>query len=251
MIREGLKQQGIGISDNFRSRGQEVSRVEGFSDAVFGFALTLLVVSLQVPQTFQELLQAIHGFFAFGISFSLLIAVWLNHYRFFRRYGLADRLTLTLNAILLFVVLFYVYPLKFLFGWLFAGGDATVIVNGVRQPVIENGDVPQLLLIYGLGFAAVFLVFGLLYLNAYRQRGALDLNPIEILETRQSILANVILVGIGLLSAAIAVIGGPGHTALAGWIYLLILPTVVVQRRWMERQRRLLLQQPRAGAPAG
>ena len=29
--------------------GCEVSRIEGFSDAVFGFALTLLVVSLEVP----------------------------------------------------------------------------------------------------------------------------------------------------------------------------------------------------------
>ena len=32
-----------------RQSGREVSRIEGFSDAVFGFALTLLVVSLEVP----------------------------------------------------------------------------------------------------------------------------------------------------------------------------------------------------------
>ena len=33
--------------------GREVSRIEGFSDAVFGFALTLLVVSLEVPDNFE------------------------------------------------------------------------------------------------------------------------------------------------------------------------------------------------------
>ena len=36
-------------------RGREVSRIEGFSDAVFGFALTLLVVSLEVPESFADL----------------------------------------------------------------------------------------------------------------------------------------------------------------------------------------------------
>ena len=30
----------------FRNRGHEVTRVEAFSDVVFGFALTLIVVSL-------------------------------------------------------------------------------------------------------------------------------------------------------------------------------------------------------------
>ena len=38
--------------------GREVSRIEGFSDAVFGFALTLLVVSLEVPDNFDALVCA-------------------------------------------------------------------------------------------------------------------------------------------------------------------------------------------------
>lgn len=40
----------------FRIRSREVSRLEGLSDAVFGFGITLLVVSLEVPKTFDELM---------------------------------------------------------------------------------------------------------------------------------------------------------------------------------------------------
>ena len=38
----------------FRWRGSEIARIEGLSDAVFAFAVTLLVVSLEVPKTFQR-----------------------------------------------------------------------------------------------------------------------------------------------------------------------------------------------------
>src|SRR5438128_3617422 len=93
---------------------REVSRVEGFSDAVFGFAVTLLVVSLEVPKTFDDLLLMMRGFPAFAVSFALLFQIWWRHYRFFRSYDLEDSYVITLNACLLFVVLFSVYPIKFL-----------------------------------------------------------------------------------------------------------------------------------------
>jgi len=37
-------------------RNREISRLEGLSDAVFGFAITLLIVSLEVPKTSSELI---------------------------------------------------------------------------------------------------------------------------------------------------------------------------------------------------
>ena len=58
---------------------------------------------------------AMREFPAFAICFALLFQVWWRHFNFFRRYGLEDGTTITLTGILLFVMLFYVYPLKFVF----------------------------------------------------------------------------------------------------------------------------------------
>src|SRR3954447_6873686 len=116
LLRESLmkKQQEAG----FRWRGGEIARIEGLSDAVFAFAVTLLVVSLEVPKTFNELAAMMRGFLPFAISFALLMQVWHEQNRYFRRYNLQDSTSTILNWILLFVVLFYVYPLKFLWSLL-------------------------------------------------------------------------------------------------------------------------------------
>src|SRR6516162_9843763 len=106
---------------DFRWRGGEIARIEGLSDAVFAFAVTLLVVSLEVPKTFTELAAVMRGFFAFAICFALLMQVWHEQYRYFRRYNIQDSTSTILNCVLLFLVLFYVYPLKFLFTYLVNG----------------------------------------------------------------------------------------------------------------------------------
>src|SRR3712207_1452027 len=191
MLRERLVRRRAGEEGGFSWRGEDVSRLEGFSDAVFAFAVTLLVVSLEVPQTFDELLVAMRGFFAFAVCFALLFSVWHDHYKFFRRYGLRDAFTVYLNAVLLFIVLFYVYPLKFLFTMLvdqLLGFDETVrLPNGSLAEAIVPAQWPLLMVIYGAGFVAVQLVFVLLYLRAYSLRGALGLNTYEVSITREEI----------------------------------------------------------------
>src|SRR5215212_10223631 len=121
----------------FRWRGTDISRIEGLSDAVFAFAITLLVVSLEVPKTFAELREMMRGFFGFGICFVLLLFIWYGQYIYFRRYALDDRTSFVLNAALLFVVAFYIYPLKFLF---------TTLVNQLTgyQPLDAGAPVARM-----------------------------------------------------------------------------------------------------------
>jgi uncharacterized membrane protein len=197
---------------------REVSRVEGFSDAVFAFAITLLVVSLEVPKTYHELMQAVRGFPAFAICFALLFQIWWRHYRFFRKYDLEDGYVITLTGALLFVVLFYVYPLKFLWTLVFAPLQGTRIT----EDVITGGQMPMLFTIYGAGVAAAFGLLAALYAHAYRRRAVLELTPVEALDARVDVYRNLALAGIGLLSVTVAVIlaaVAPGLVGLAGFVY--------------------------------
>ena len=147
----------------FRFRGHEVRRIEAFSDAVFAFAVTLLIVSLEVPKNFEELMITMRGFFAFGVSFLLLMLIWYEQNIFFRRYGLDDLTTIVLNAILMFLVLFYVYPLKFLFTLLFSNQ----IYGVAKSPfMMFDKDVPVLMIIYATGYIAIYLLFTIMYRHA-------------------------------------------------------------------------------------
>ena len=215
---------------DFHWRGGEISRLEGFSDAVFAFAITLLVVSLEVPRTYRELMDAMRGFVPFAICFALLVNIWLEHYRFFRRYGLQTMTSVALNCLLLFFVLFYVYPLKFLFVTLFgAGGEFH-----------QAAEARTLFVIYGLGYAAVFLVLSALYLHAWRLRRRLELNAVEALKTRQSLIDHLAMVVVGLLSVALALTLPLRLIGLAGYFYCIIGVYFTIAGTIFGRRQRLL-----------
>ncbi len=259
MIREKLVEREFGRTGKFRWRSREISRIEGLSDAVFAFAITLLVVSLEVPETFSELAETMHGFGAFLVCFMLLFFVWFNQYRFFRRYGLQDTTTVLLNAALLFVVLFYVYPLKFLFTFLvdrFTGGHGEVhLPNGNVVAMIESQDqMASLMIIFNLGYLAVFGVFILLYCHAYRKRKELNLNELEQFDTRDSIWESALNCGIAIFSLLIVLVGGTARAGLAGMAYMLTPLVMTINGKVVGRRRKRLEAQQAAaelqpGAP--
>lgn len=242
MIREGLAKREAGVQNGFRLRGlKDVSRVEALSDGVFAFAITLLVVSLEVPRTFDQLLVMMRGFLAFAVTFAMLFHVWFVQYKFFRRYGLNDNFTTWMTALLLFVVLFYVYPLKFVWTMIVNvvfGFGRTVEVGGQVVPVVRGAQMPTLLAIYGAGFAAVFVILALLYWNAYRKRADLELNELEAHDTRGYVQENALMAGVGLLSVGLALTDTQLSSLLSGLSYWLIGPVQYFHGTYRGRSRK-------------
>jgi hypothetical protein len=121
-----------------------------------------------------------------------------------------------LNFALLFTVLAYIYPLKFLFTY--AAGDAH---SNVFATPYQDRD---LVIVYGVGFAAVQLLFAALYGNAWRKRKSLHLSPLEITLTLSDFWNYIGTTSIGLLCCLLALLLPLAHASRAYYgFYLLIL----------------------------
>ena len=210
------------------------SRLHGFSDAVFALSATLLVVTLEVPRNYQELLDAVSGFPAFAIGFGMLVMVWYQHRRFFHLYPLADVWTVVINSVLLFVVLLYVYPLKLLtevFAERFLGATHDVIAG------MSHDETRGLFVIFGLGFSAVYAAFGALHFRAWQQRDDLDLDLLARFDLRHEVLDFAMIALIGVLSVFVALLGLGLGWGFPGWLFLLT-PVVTIGHQMLISGRR-------------
>lgn len=169
----------------FRWRGEGVSRIEGLSDTVFGFAITLLVVSLEVPKTSTDLLETMLGIIPFIGSFALLFALWRAQFEFFRRYGLEDRTTVRLTGMLLMGVLFAVYPVKFLFTFILLTLPRAILAGQADslKLIMPLYRLPLVFGLYGAGVVWIALVFNRLYAHAARNSAQLALSELEVFDT--------------------------------------------------------------------
>ena len=85
------------------------SRFEAFSDGVFAFAVTLLVLGIVLPGAHmasdRELRDALVSLWpnvlAYALSFAVIGIMWQNHHALFRLIARVDRMTVFLNLLLL------------------------------------------------------------------------------------------------------------------------------------------------------
>ena len=100
---------------------RRTARLEAFSDGIFAFAITLLVLDLAVPVTRtseQHLLDALGdqwpGYLGYVVSFSTVGALWLGHNAITDYLDRADTTLLRLNLLLLFFVSFLPFSTRLL-----------------------------------------------------------------------------------------------------------------------------------------
>jgi len=186
---------------------QSQARLEAISDGIFAFAATLVVVSLDVPDSYTALRASFADVGSFAVSFTALVMLWVTHYNFFRRTVVIDGWVIAYNFAMLFVMLCYIFPLKFLAKLTFGGAT-----------IANSMEMAELFQLYGLGFTLIFLFIALLYRRAARK------------ETDKSSYFHywkrhfLIFSGIGVLSILLAALGFGIRFGAPGLIYSLLGP---------------------------
>lgn len=195
-------------------RGETTTRVEAFVDGAFAFALTLLAIAGdRIPGSVGELVDAIKGVPAFAMSFLVIVQVWSGHVEWSRRFGLDDVPSRRLSLLLVLLVLVFVYPMKMVFSALFyalSGGYLPV-----NFTISSYAEVTTLFVTFGVAFGSLGLTLFLLYLHAWKQRDALELDRGERILARARMICWALIPVVASVSIALALwLGG---RAASGW----------------------------------
>jgi len=188
--------------------------MEAFSDGVFAFAATLLVIDLAIHPPGSPLDQVFHAwpsYVAYLISFLTIGAAWLAHTAMTDRLERTDSIFLRLNLLLLLVVTFLPFPTGLV-------GDA------LREPGSERVFVTM----YGLTLLAIRLTGFALAEYADRERLYVTAGDDEEQRERKQLLPVV-----AAYAAALAI--GLAFPVPAVWVYLGIAVYLVVPFREVRR----------------
>jgi hypothetical protein len=147
---------------------------------------------------------------------------------------------MVLSFFLVFVMLCYIYPMKYV---------TSIFVAWITDRRLEVGaditsidELYGIFTIYSIGFVALCTAILLLYVRAWSKRDELRLNRLEKHLTRSEMGSWTILAGVGVIAILMGVFAPRHPLVVPGWAYLL-LPVVmpvwgVVRGRQYERLRR-------------
>jgi len=212
-----------------------MTRLETFIDAAFAFAVTMMVIAAErVPDDINTLLAAFKNVPAFVAGIAVLGIFWRGHWKWSRRYGLEDGVSIFISWVLLVTILIYIYPLKALFGSMFY-----LLSDGRFGQHLGLRNVTQaraLLAIYATGFAAISLEILFLNVRAWQLREPLRLNARERALTRAGMMGWSLPGSVGIIALVLALILPEKQLGWSGWIYFSLAILAPVHRRLMRRR---------------
>ncbi|KGO88657.1 TerC family integral membrane protein [Flavobacterium rivuli WB 3.3-2 = DSM 21788] len=172
---------------------KETVRMEGFSDAIFAIAITLLVLDLHIPDkdaltSTTAIISYLKGqwpsYLAISISFFSIYIMWVNHHKLFKQIYVRNTGITFANGLILFLVTAVSYPtglmarffdtpsanlvvaiytglfvlinLSYNLLWYIASRDKTLL-----RPDITNDAIKKIKLNYLYGLPTYCLAFGL------------------------------------------------------------------------------------------
>lgn len=216
-------------------RGENPGRLENLTDAVFGIAITLLIFNQFTFSTFHDLIEFSKTFPAFLISIGFIYLIWMEHSRFSVIYQLELGWVQMLNILFLALIIFYVYPLKYLTNFL-----SYVFFGANLNISIAYTDVPLLMMYYGgLAFLVYFCLF-LFYFVAKKKSHQLQLSDYEYFFTRQQSYRLLIMFSVPLFSIVVAFIFYKLESVLGGFFsgitYFLYTPLMINWQRQFNKK---------------
>lgn len=211
-------------------RGTNASRLENLTDGVFGIAITLLIFNLANPNSFADLLTFTKTLPAFLISIGFLAMIWNEHLRFSEIYTLNDSRLTILNTLFIALVIFYVYPLRFLTLFLtnfFFQTD--IAVN------IQSDQIPYLMIYYGFVVFALYFTLFLFYSRAAKLKEDLGFNEFEIIYTKGQKSRLIIMFTVPLISIGLTIFINQFSfiwaSVIGGMTYNLYTPAIIIWYR--------------------
>jgi len=172
---------------------KETVRMEGFSDAIFAIAITLLVLDLHIPDkdtltSTTAIISYLKGqwpsYLAISISFFSIYIMWVNHHKLFKQIYVRNTGITFANGLILFLVTAVSYPtglmarffdtpsanlvvaiytglfvlinLSYNLLWYIASRDKTLL-----RPDITDNTIKEIRLNYLYGLPTYCLAFGL------------------------------------------------------------------------------------------
>lgn len=219
-----------GQDPNLNYRGNNPGRLDNLTDAVFGIAITLLIFNLVNPNSFEDLVSFTKTLPAFLVSITFLMIVWKEHVNFSQIYGLTNSWIQALNVLFISLIIFYVYPLRFLTLFL-----TNFLFETEISIQIKAVQVPDLMIYYGFLAMGLYVCLLFFYLNAFRNRISLSLNRFELFHTRMQLIRMAIFVCVPLVSILVVILLRGRHVGLAsmlgGMTYILYTPLMIFWTR--------------------